>query len=103
MDTVVYKGVVIHNLRNARNGSNRVMIRNISVRYLADKWGPDGDSFWGEANIKRAYAVIDWLLANGSRVEDGHIVATHTNFDFCLHGCQVRNIEGYWKFMKGGK
>ena len=99
-DFTTYKGVIIYNLRNARTGGNKVMTRNISLRLLADKWGGDGDSFFGESNIKRAHAMIDWMLENGSRIEDGRIVVTHTDFDFCLHGCQVRNIEGYWKFMK---
>ena len=99
-DLTTYKGVKIYNLRNSSTGGNKVMIRQISVRFLADDRLPAGDRFFNETNIKRAHAMIDWLLENGSTVEDGWIVATHTDFDFCLHGSQVLNIEKYTKFMK---
>lgn len=103
-DFTTYKGVIIYNLRNARTGGNKIQMRNISVTYKADRWSDkSGDAFYGESNIKRVHAMIDWLLADGSPVVDGRIVTTIGQMETCHCGDAARNIEGYWKFMKGGK
>jgi hypothetical protein len=99
-DFITYKGVQIFNLRNAANGGNKVQIRMIATTYLADKWCEAGESYRSTSNIKRAYAMIDWLLANGAPVVDGRIVTTMGDFDTCEFGGAV---DGYWIFMKGGK
>jgi hypothetical protein len=102
-DFTTYKGVTIYNLRNARNGGNKIQNRDIAITYLADKWCAAGDAYRSSSNIKRAHAMIDWLLANGAPVVDGRIVATMDLVDTCEFGCQARNIDGYWIFMKAGK
>jgi hypothetical protein len=102
-DFTTYKGVTIFNVRNASTGGNKVQIRDIAVTYIADKWCDAGDAYRSSSNIKRAHAMIDWLLANGAPVVDGRIVTTMGDFDTCEFGCQARNIDGYWIFMKAGK
>lgn len=97
-----YKGVTIHNNRTAQTNSMKIMSRDIQIRFVADKWSEGGDSRFAANSIARAHAIINWLLENGSTVEDGRIVTTMGDFDTCLFGCTVRKIDGYTKFMKAG-
>ena len=94
MEAVTYKGVTIRNLRNARTNSTKIMSRDIQIRFVADKFGKGGDGSFAANSLNRAHAMIDWLLANGSTVEEGFVVTTLSGFDSCL--------EGYTKFMKVG-
>jgi hypothetical protein len=100
-DFTTYKGVTIYNLRNARTGGSKIQMRNISVTYTPDRWNDKtADAFYGESNIKRVHAMIDWLLADGSPVVDGRIVTTIGQMETCHCGDSALKIEGYWKFMK---
>jgi len=92
---VTYKGVTIKNLRTARTTSTKIMGRDIQIRFVADRFAKDGDSSFGANSLDRAHAMIDWLLANGSIVEDGRIVTTMSDLDDCLFGS-----EPYTKFME---
>lgn len=102
-DFTTYKGVVIRNVRNAGTGIDKIMSRNIAVTYLADRWTNGGESERHVGGLKRAQAMIDWLLSNGAEVIDGRIVTTMDDFDTCEFGCSTRGIVGYTQFLKGGK
>ena len=102
-DFTTYKGVTIYNLRNARTGGKKVMNRNIAVTYTPDRWSDKTENaFYGESNINRAHAMIDWLLSNGAPIVDGRIVTTIGQMETCHCGDSARGIEGYWTFMKVG-
>jgi hypothetical protein len=101
---VIYKGVTIINNRTASTDSMKIMSRDIQIRFVADKWSEKNeDSRFAANSIARAKAIIDWLLENGSSVQDGRIITTLGDFDSCLFGCSVRGIDSYTKFMKGAK
>jgi hypothetical protein len=102
-DTITYKSVTITNVRNAGTDSTKIMSRNIAVNYTADRWCEGGVAVRGTGSLAKAQAMIDWLLANGATVVDGHIVCTMGDFDACEFGDRVRGIVGYTEFMKGGK
>jgi hypothetical protein len=102
-DFTTYKNVIISNVRNAGTDSNKVMIRNIEVTYLPDRWSEGGDAVRATTSLARAKAMIDWMLDNGATVEANRIVGTMDDFDICEFGDRVRGIVGYTKFMKAGK
>jgi hypothetical protein len=102
-DFTTYKGVIINNIRNAATGSDKIVQRAIEVTYIADKWSEGGEATIGTTSLARAHAMIEWLLENGSTVEANRIVTTIGDMETCTHGCRVRNIAGYSKFLKGTK
>lgn len=102
-DFITYKSVKIFNVRNAQTNNSKIMSRNIAVNYTADRWCEGGVAVRGTGSVAKAEAMIDWLLANGATVVDGHIVCTMGDFDACEFGDRVRGIVGYTDFMKGGK
>jgi hypothetical protein len=99
-DFITYKSVNIFNVRNASTNSIKVMTRNIAVTYTADRWCEGGNAFRGTASVKKAQAMIDWLLANGATVVDGRIVTTMGDFDICEFGDITTGVIGYSEFMK---
>ena len=102
-DFTTYKGVFINNIRNASTGGNKIVIRDIEVTYIADKYFEGGESTVGTTSLARAHAMIEWLLENGATVEANKIVTTMSDMDTCMNGCRVRGIQGYSKFLKAGK
>ena len=99
-DFTTYKGVFINNIRNARTGGDKIVIRDIEVTYLADKWSAGGEATIGTSSLARAHAMIEWLLENGATVEANRIVTTMGDMDTCQYGCTVRGIQGYSQYMK---
>ena len=102
-DFITYKNVIINNVRNARTDSDKIMVRDIQVTYLADRWFEGGDAVRTTSSLARAKAMIDWLLDNGATVEANRIVCTMGDFDTCQFGDSTLGIVGYTKFMKAGK
>ena len=102
-DYTIYRNVMITNLRNASTNGDKIQMRLIATTYIADRWSDGGEAVRGTSSIKRAHAMIDWLLANGAPVVDGRIVTTLGDFDTCEFGCRVRGIQGYSQYMKAGK
>lgn len=99
-----YRGVTIFALRNARNGGNKIQIRDIAVTYTPDRWSDvTADATRATTSLARAHAHIDWLLANGATVSNGRIVTTIGTFEICESGCNVQGIEGSWIFLKDVK
>jgi hypothetical protein len=80
-DFTTYKNVIIYNIRNARNNSKKVMIRDIATIYLADKWSEGGEAVRSCNSLKLAHDLIDRLLIQGATVCEGRIVTTLGDFD----------------------
>jgi hypothetical protein len=99
-DFTTYKGVTILNIRNAQTNSAKIMSRDIAITYTADKWFEGGNGTYATTSIKKAHAIIEWLIAHGATVVDGRIVTTMGDMETCIHGCKVRGISGYYTFIK---
>lgn len=84
-DFTTYKGVTIYNLRNARNGSNKVMSRDIATLYLADRWSEGGEAVRTCNSLALAHDLIDRLLANGATISEGRIVMTLGDFELVAY------------------